>query len=117
MCGFLVCVLVLRFVSSSVPPVRFVCVATFHIVRVCGGFCFWGSVVAGRCCVRGDISLLQMSSLKKRRKNINIVNKLQQWRSFSVDDIKISKPNKIRNPIIDGYDQIKNNHKFNETLL
>ena len=48
---------------------------------------------------------------KKRRKNINITNKPQQWRSFSVDDIKISKPNKINNPVIDGYDQIKNTHK------
>ena len=33
-----------------------------------------------------------MSSLKKRRKNINIVNKQQLWRSFSVDDIKLNKP-------------------------
>ena len=48
-----------------------------------------------------------MSLFKKRRKNINIVNKQQQWRNFSVDDIKMSKQNKIRNPIIDGYDQIK----------
>ena len=30
-----------------------------------------------------------MSSLKKRRKDINIINKPQKWRSFSVDDIKI----------------------------
>ena len=58
-----------------------------------------------------------MSLLKRRRKNINIVNKPQQWRSFSVDDIKLSKPDKIKNPIIDGYDQIKNTHRFNETLL
>ena len=58
-----------------------------------------------------------MSSLKKRRKNINIVNKPQQWRSFSVDDIKLTKQNNIKNPIIDGYEQIKNTHKFNETLL
>ena len=49
---------------------------------------------------------------KKRRDNINVVNKPQQWRSFSVDDIKINKPNKINNPVIDGYDQIKNTHKF-----
>ena len=56
-----------------------------------------------------------MSSLKKRRTHINIVNKPQQWRSFSVDDIKINKPNKIDNPIISGYDQIKNTHRFNET--
>ena len=48
-----------------------------------------------------------MSSLKKRRHNMNIVNKPQQWRSFSVDDIKISKPSTIKNTIIDGYDQIK----------
>ena len=58
-----------------------------------------------------------MSSLKKRRKNISIVNKPQLWRSFSIDDIKINKPNKINNPIIDGYTQIKNTHRFNETLL
>lgn len=58
-----------------------------------------------------------MSSLKKRRKNINIVNKPQQWRSFSVDDVKLNKPDKIKNPVIDGYNQIKNTHKFNETLL
>ena len=58
-----------------------------------------------------------MSSLKKRRKNISIVNKPQQWRSFSVDDIKINKTNKINNPIIDAFDQIKNTHRFNETLL
>jgi len=58
-----------------------------------------------------------MSELKKRRKNINIVNKPQQWRSFSVDDIKLTKQNNIKNPIIDGYEQIKNTHKFNETLL
>ena len=58
-----------------------------------------------------------MCSLKKRRKNISIVNKPQQWRSFSIDDIKINKPNKINNPIIDGYIQIKNTHRFNETLL
>ena len=58
-----------------------------------------------------------MSLLKKRRKNINIVNKQQRWRSFSVDDIKLNKPDKIKNPIIDGYDQIKNTHKFNETCL
>ena len=58
-----------------------------------------------------------MSELKKRRKNINIVNKPQQWRSFSVDDIKLTKQNDIKNPIIDGYEQIKNTHKFNETLL
>ena len=58
-----------------------------------------------------------MSSLKKRRKNINIVNKPQQWRSFSVDDIKISKPNTITNPIIDGFNRIINTHRFNETLL
>ena len=32
--------------------------------------------------------------------------------SFSVDDIKLTKPNKIKNPIIDGYEQIKNTHKF-----
>ena len=49
-----------------------------------------------------------MSLLKRRRKNINIVSKPQQWRSFSVDDIKLNKPDKIKNPIIDGYDQIKN---------
>ena len=54
---------------------------------------------------------------KKRRKNINIINKPQQWRSYSVDDIKISQPNKINNPVINGYDQIKNTHKFNEFLL
>ena len=36
-----------------------------------------------------------MSSLKKRRKYINIVNTPQQWRSFSVDDVKLAKPNKI----------------------
>jgi len=58
-----------------------------------------------------------MSLLKKRRKNINIVNKPQQWRSFSVDDVKLNKPTKISNPIISGYDQIKNTHKFNEYLL
>ena len=58
-----------------------------------------------------------MSSLKKRRKNISIVSKPQLWRSFSLDDIELSKPNKIKNPIIDGYDQIKNTHRFNETLL
>ena len=58
-----------------------------------------------------------MSSLKKRRTNISIVSKPQLWRSFSVDDIELSKPNKIKNPIIDGYDQIKNTHRFNETLL
>ena len=58
-----------------------------------------------------------MSSLKKRRKNINIVNKPQQWRSFSVDDIKLNKPDKIKNPIISGFDQIKNTHRFNETVL
>ncbi len=58
-----------------------------------------------------------MSSLKKRRKNINIVNKPQLWRSFSVDDVKLNKPDKTKNPIIDGYDQIKNTHRFNETLL
>jgi hypothetical protein len=63
------------------------------------------------------IYILKMSSLKKRRKNINIVNKPQQWRSFSVDDIKLTKQNNIKNPIIDGYEQIKNTHKFNETLL
>ena len=49
-----------------------------------------------------------MSVLKKRRKDINIINKPQQWRSFSVDDIKINKQNKMDNPIIDGYTQIKN---------
>jgi len=54
---------------------------------------------------------------KKRRKNISIVNKPQQWRSFSFDDIKLNKPTKIDNPIISGYDQIKNTHKFNEYLL
>ena len=37
-----------------------------------------------------------MSSLKKRRKNINIMNKPQQWRSFSVDDIRLNKPDKIK---------------------
>lgn len=59
-----------------------------------------------------------MSLLKKRRKNINIVNNPQQkWRSFSVDDVKLSKSNKIDNPIISGYDEIKNTHRFNETLL
>ena len=58
-----------------------------------------------------------MSSLKKRRKNISIVNKPQQWKSSSVDDIKINKPNEINNLIIDGYTQIKNTHRFNETLL
>ena len=58
-----------------------------------------------------------MSSLKKRRKDINIINKPKQWRSFSVDDIKINKQNKMDNPIIDGYTQIKNTHRFNETLL
>ena len=58
-----------------------------------------------------------MNPLKKRCKNISIVNKPQLWRSFSVDDIKINKPNKINNPIIDGYTQIKNTHRFNETLL
>ena len=58
-----------------------------------------------------------MSVLKKRRKDINIINKPQQWRSFSVDDIKINKQNKMDNPIIDGYTQIKNTHRFNETLL
>ena len=64
------------------------------------------------------IYILKNGSLKKRRKDINIVNnKPQQWRSFSVDDIKINKPNKINNPIIDGYTQIKNTHRFNETLL
>ena len=41
-----------------------------------------------------------MSLVKKRRKDINIVNKPQQWRSFSVDDIKLNKPDKIKNPII-----------------
>ena len=54
---------------------------------------------------------------KKRRKDINIINKPQQWRDFSVDDIKINKPNKPNNPVINGYDQIKNTHKFNEFLL
>ena len=52
---------------------------------------------------------------KKRRKHINIINKPQQWRSFSHgDDVKIIKPS---NPVINGYDQIKNSHRFNEFLL
>ena len=56
-----------------------------------------------------------MSSLKKPRKNMNIVNKQQQqWRSFSVDDIELTKPNKIKYSMIDGYDQIKNTHRFNK---
>ena len=63
------------------------------------------------------IYILKYVFVKKRRKDINIVNKPQQWRSFSVDDIKLNKPDKIKNPIIDGYDQIKNTHRFNETLL
>ena len=54
---------------------------------------------------------------KKRRKDINIINKPQRWRDFSFHDVKINKPNKIKNPVIDGYDQIKNTHRFNETLL
>ena len=54
---------------------------------------------------------------KRRRTNINIINKPQQWRSFSVDDIEINKPNKINNPTIDGYDQIQNAHKFNNTSI
>ena len=59
-----------------------------------------------------------MSYLNKRRRtNINIINKQQQWRSFSVDDIKINKQNKINNRVISGYDQIKNTHRFNETVL
>ena len=51
---------------------------------------------------------------KKRRTNINIINKPQQWRDYSIDDIK---SNKINNPVINGYDQIKNTHKFNEFLI
>ena len=51
---------------------------------------------------------------KKGRKDINIINKPQQWRDFSVDDIKINKPS---NPVINGYDQIKNTHRFNEYML
>ena len=58
-----------------------------------------------------------MSSLKKRHKNINIVNKPQLWRSFSVYDIKINKLNKIDNPNIDGFNHTKNTNRFNETLL
>ena len=44
---------------------------------------------------------------KRRRKDLNIINKPKLWRSFSVDDIKMNEPNKINNPIIDGYNQIK----------
>jgi len=51
---------------------------------------------------------------KKKRKNINIVNKPQQWVDFKFDTNTIKKDN---NPIISGYDQIKNTHRFNEILL
>ena len=58
-----------------------------------------------------------MSSLKKRGKNISIVNKPQPWRSCIVDDVKLNKHNTIKHSIIDGYDQMKNTHRFEETLL
>ena len=51
---------------------------------------------------------------KKRRQNINIVNKPQQWVNFKFDTNTIKKHN---NPVLSGYDQIKNTHRFNETLL
>ena len=51
---------------------------------------------------------------KKKRKDINIVNKPQQWVDFKFDTNTIKKDN---NPIISGYDQILNTHKFNEVLL
>ena len=38
---------------------------------------------------------------KKKRKNINIVNKPQQWVDFQFDTNTIKKDN---NPIISGYD-------------
>ena len=51
---------------------------------------------------------------KKKRKNINIVNKPQQWVDFKFDTNTIKNN---YNPIISGYDQIKNTHRFNEILL
>ena len=51
---------------------------------------------------------------KKKRKNMNIVNKPQQWVDFQFDTNTIKKHNNL---IISGYDQIKNTHRFIETLL
>ena len=46
---------------------------------------------------------------KKRRKDIKITNKLQQWKNFNTKDLS--------NPMILGYDQIKNTHRFNKSNI
>ena len=52
---------------------------------------------------------------KKRRKDIKIKNKLQQWKNFNTDEIKNTKD--LSNPMISGYDQIKNTHRFNTSNI